>query len=150
MQHWHSNSEYRLMAFTFTPLKSAIQDYLETTETTFVNDLPTIITQAEERILKSVQLPDFRKNANGTTTQSNPYLSVPSDFLATYSLSIDNSGYEFLIRKDVNFIREAYPVASTTGVPKHYALFNEQSFILGQHLMAITRQRYITFTSLSQ
>ena len=119
------------MAFTFTTLKSAIQDYLETTETTFVNNLPTIITQAEERILKSVQLPDFRKNANGTTTQSNPYLSVPSDFLATYSLSIDNSGYEFLIRKDVNFIREAYPVAATTGVPKHYALFNEQAFILG-------------------
>ncbi len=119
------------MAFTFTTLKSAIQDYLETTETTFVNDLPTIITQAEERILKSVQLPDFRKNANGTTTQSNPYLAVPSDFLATYSLSIDNSGYEFLIRKDVNFIREAYPVATTTGVPKHYALFNEQVFILG-------------------
>tara|TARA_A100001515_G_scaffold84466_1_gene67068 strand:+ start:2613 stop:3251 length:639 start_codon:yes stop_codon:yes gene_type:complete len=119
------------MAFTFTTLKSAIQDYLETTETTFVNNLPTIITQAEERILKAVQLPDFRKNANGTTTQSNPYLSVPSDFLATYSLSIDNSGYEFLIRKDVNFIREAYPVAATTGVPKHYALFNEQAFILG-------------------
>ena len=119
------------MAFTFTTLKSAIQDYVESTETTFVNDLPTIITQAEERILKSVQLPDFRKNANGTTTKSNPYLSVPSDFLATYSLSIDNSGYEFLIRKDVNFIREAYPVESTTGVPKHYALFNEQAFILG-------------------
>jgi hypothetical protein len=76
-------------------------------------------------------LPDFRKNATGTTTQSNQYLAVPSDFLATYSLSIDNSGYEFLIRKDVNFIREAYPVASTTGVPKHYALFNEQVFILG-------------------
>ena len=119
------------MAFTFTTLKTAIQDYVESNESTFVTDLPTIITQAEERILKSVQLPDFRKNATGTTTQSNQYLEVPSDFLATYSLSIDNSGYEFLIRKDVNFIREAYPVASTTGVPKHYALFNEQVFILG-------------------
>ena len=119
------------MAFTFTTLKTAIQDYVESNESTFVTDLPTIITQAEERILKSVQLPDFRKNATGTTTQSNQYLAVPSDFLATYSLSIDNSGYEFLIRKDVNFIREAYPVASTTGVPKHYALFNEQAFILG-------------------
>ena len=118
------------MAFTFTTLKTAIQDYVESNESTFVADLPTIITQAEERILKSVQLPDFRKNATGTTTQSNQYLAVPSDFLATYSLSIDNSGYEFLIRKDVNFIREAYPVDSTTGVPKHYALFNEQAFIL--------------------
>lgn len=119
------------MAFTFTTLKTAIQDYLETNESTFVAQLPTIITQAEERILKAVQLPDFRKNATGTMTGSNQYLAVPSDFLATYSLSVDNSGYEFLIRKDVNFIREAYPSSATTGVPKHYALFNEQSFILG-------------------
>ena len=119
------------MAFTFSTLKTAIQDYLETNETTFVAQLPAIITQAEERILKAVQLPDFRKNVTGDLTSSNPYLSVPTDFLATYSLSIDNSGYEFLIRKDVNFIREAYPSASSTGVPKHYALFNEQSFILG-------------------
>jgi hypothetical protein len=119
------------MAFTFSTLKTAIQDYLETNETTFVAQLPAIITQAEERILKAVQLPDFRKNVTGGLTSSNPYLSVPTDFLATYSLSIDNSGYEFLIRKDVNFIREAYPSASSTGVPKHYALFNEQAFILG-------------------
>ena len=68
------------MAFTFTTLKTAIQDYVESDESTFVTDLPTIITQAEERILKSVQLPDFRKNATGTTTQSNQYLAVPSDF----------------------------------------------------------------------
>tara|TARA_R100000935_G_scaffold50978_1_gene77208 strand:+ start:307 stop:945 length:639 start_codon:yes stop_codon:yes gene_type:complete len=119
------------MAFTFTTLKAAIQDYTESNETTFVSNLPSIITQAEERILKAVQLPDFRKNVTGTTTQGNQYLQTPSDFLATYSLSIDNSGYEFLIRKDVNFIREAYPSSAVTGIPKHYALFNEDTFILG-------------------
>ena len=118
------------MAWTFTTLKNALQDYLETTETTFVNNLPTIILQAEDRILKSVQLPDFRKNATGNTTQGNQYLSMPSDFLAPYSLSVDNTGYEFLIFKDVNFIREAYPASSTTGTPKYYAIFDESNFIL--------------------
>ena len=119
------------MAFTFTTLKQAIQDYLETDETTLVNNLPTIITQAEERILKSVQLPNFRKNVTGTTTQSNSYLETPSDFLSPYSLAVDNSGYEYLLFKDVNFIRQAYPVAATTGIPKHYALFDNSTFILG-------------------
>ena len=118
------------MAQTFTTLKNALQDYLETTETTFVNNLPTIITQAEDRILKSVQLPDFKKNSTGTTTSSNKYLSCPSDFLAPYSLAVDNSGYEFLLFKDVNFIREAYPSASTTGIPKYYGLFDADNFIL--------------------
>ena len=119
------------MAFTFTTLKQAIQDYLETNESTLVTNLPTIITQAEERILKSVQLPNFRKNVTGTTTQSNNYLETPTDFLAPYSLAVDNSGYEYLMLKDVNFIRQAYPVASTTGIPKHYALFDDTTFILG-------------------
>ena len=118
------------MAWTFTTLKTAIQDYLETTETTFVNNLPTIILQAEDRILKSVQLPDFRKNATGNTSQGNQYLSMPSDFLAPYSLSVDNTGYEFLVFKDVNFIREAYPASSTTGTPKYYAIFDESNFLL--------------------
>ena len=105
------------MAWTFTTLKTALQDYLETDETTFVNNLSNIITQAEDRILKSVQLPDFRKNSVGTTTSGVKYLSCPSDFLAPYSLAVDNSGYEFLLFKDVNFIREAYPSSSTTGIP---------------------------------
>jgi hypothetical protein len=119
------------MAFTFTTLKTAIQDYMETSESTFVTNLPVIITQAENRILKSVQLPDFRKNVTGTTTSGNEYLSTPSDFLAVYSIAIDNSGYEFLIQKDVNFIREAYPSSSTTGIPKYYGLFDSNTFILG-------------------
>ena len=116
------------MAWTFTTLKTAIQDYLETTETTFVNNLPNIIKQAEDRILKSVQLPDFRKNATGSMSDGNKYLKCPSDFLAPYSLTLDNSGQEFLIFKDVNFIREAYPVATTKGVPKYYALFDAENF----------------------
>ena len=119
------------MAFTFTTLKSAMQDYLQNTETTFVDSLATIIVQAENRILKSVQLPDFRKNTTGTMTSGNAYLSTPTDFMAPYSLALDNSGYEFLLFKDVNFIREAYPVASTTATPKYYGLFDDDSFILG-------------------
>ena len=119
------------MAFTFTTLKTAIQDYLESSETTFVTNLPLIITQAEERILRTVQLPDFRKNVTGTLSQGNPYLTMPSDFLASYSLAIDNSGYDYLVFKDVNFIREAYPVEATENVPKYYSIFDEDTFIIG-------------------
>ena len=119
------------MAWTYTTLKSAMQDYLQNTETTFVNNLATIITQAENRILKSVQLPDFRKNTTGTMTSGNSYLTTPTDFMAPYSLALDNSGYEYLLYKDVNFIREAYPVSSTTATPKYYSMFDDDSFILG-------------------
>ena len=118
------------MAFTYTTLKQTIQDYLETTETTFVSNLPNIITQAEERILKEVQLSDFRKNVTGSLSADNEYLSTPTDYLAIYSLAVDNSGYEYLLNKDVNFIREAYPVSTVTGVPKYYALFNESTIIV--------------------
>ena len=119
------------MAWTFTTLKTAIQDYLETSDSTFVSSLPTIITQAEDRILKSVQLPDFRVNKTGTMTSGNPYLQTPSDFLAAYSMAVDNSGYEYLLFKDVNFVRALYPDESATGVPKYYALFDDASFIVG-------------------
>ena len=119
------------MAWTYTTLKSAMQDYLQNTETTFVNDLATIIVQAENRILKSVQLPDFRKNTTGSMTSGNAYLGTPTDFMAPYSLALDNSGYEYLIFKDVNFIREAYPVSTTTATPKYYGIFDDSSFILG-------------------
>ena len=85
------------MAFTFTTLKSAIQDYLESSETTFVNNLPLIIQQAEQRILRTAQIPDLRKNVTGTLSKGNPYLAMPTDFLAPYSLAIENSGSEFLL-----------------------------------------------------
>ena len=119
------------MAFTFTTLKQTIQDYVESNETSFVNNLPTIITQAEDRILKRCQLPDFRKNVTGSMTSGNKYLAMPSDFLSAYSLAIDNSGYEYLLFKYVNYMREAYPDSTVTGVPKVYAVFSEDYFLIG-------------------
>lgn len=119
------------MAWTNTTLKQAIQDYLETTETTFVNNLDTIIGLAEDRILKNVQLPDFRKNVTGAMTASDPYLGIPTDFLAPYSMAIDNSGFEYLIIKDVNVIRAVYPDSASTGVPRYYAIWDDDFFIVG-------------------
>ena len=117
---------------TYSELKSLIQNYLQNTETTFVSDIPNIIKQAENRILQAIKLPDFRKNVTGALTSGNQYLSTPSDFLDNFSLSITNSNnQEFLLFKDVNFIREAYPNASTTSAPKDYALFDDSSFIVG-------------------
>ena len=118
------------MAFTFSELKQTIQDYCENQETTFVNNLDTFIVEAEERILKSVALTFFRKNQTGTTTSSNQFLTCPSDFLAPYSLSITNSGSkEFLLYKDVNYLQEYNPTGAT-GVPKYYAFFDINNFML--------------------
>jgi hypothetical protein len=119
------------MAWTYTTLKTAIQDYLENDETTFVANLPVIVQQAEDRILKNVQLPDFRRNVTGSLTSGSQYLGSPTDFLAPYSLALNNSGLEFLIFKDVNFIREVYPVVSTTGVPRYYSIWDDDFFIVG-------------------
>lgn len=117
---------------TYSELKSLIQDYLQNTETSFVSNINNIIKQAEERILKTVKLPVFRKNVEGSLALGNKYLATPTDFLDNFSLSITNSSEQsFLLFKDVNFIREAYPNASTTGIPKHYALFDDTTFIVG-------------------
>lgn len=118
------------MAFTYTTLTQTIQDYVESNETTFVANLDTIIKQAEDRILKSVQLPDFRKSVSGSLTSGNQYLQMPSDFLAPYSLAVDNSGYEYLVIKDVNSIREMYPY-NAQATPKYYGIFDDTSFIVG-------------------
>ena len=115
----------------YTELKIDIQDICETT---FTDDQLAMFTQqAEQTIYNTVQIPALRKNVTGTLTSSNKYLSIPSDFLWSYSLAvIDNSGeYHFLLNKDVNFIREAYPTPTSTGLPKHYAYFDDDSFILG-------------------
>jgi hypothetical protein len=116
------------------------------TNFTSKEQIDTFIRQAEQRIYNSVQFPSIRKNVTGTTTNGNKYLSSPSDFLAVYSMAvIDNSGnYEYLLNKDVNFIRAAFPNPADTGIPQYYALFgptttndvvpvitNELSFILG-------------------
>jgi len=117
------------MSFTYATLKSTVQDYCETSETTFVNDLPTFIKEAEERIL---ELPVFRKNVTGTATASNTYLSTPTDFLAPYSLAVSSSGsYSYLLFKHVSFIRDYTPNPTTTGLPKYYALFDDTTFLLG-------------------
>tara|TARA_R100001163_G_scaffold11881_1_gene10970 strand:- start:813 stop:1454 length:642 start_codon:yes stop_codon:yes gene_type:complete len=117
---------------TYAELQTAIKDYLQNTETNFVTDLPTIIKQAEERILKMVRLPVFRKNVRGSLTDGNQYLATPSDFMDSFSIAtISSNTYNYLIRTDVSFIREAYPTTTTKAAPKYYALFDNDTFIVG-------------------
>ena len=121
------------MSFTYDELKQAIQDYTQYDETSFVNNLPLFIRQAEERILKNVQLSLFRKNVSGALSTSNKYLACPSDFLAPFSLSFTNSSSEqvFLDFKDPDFVQSFNPVGSNTGNPRYYAVFDVDNFILG-------------------
>jgi hypothetical protein len=120
------------MSFTYAQLKQAIQDYTENDETSFVNNLPLFIRQAEERILKNVQLSLFRKNATASTTASNKYLACPSDFLAPFSLSLAGAdGDKFFIEfKDPSFLQTYTPDSTTTGSPKYYAQFDVDNFFL--------------------
>ena len=120
------------MSYTLTTLKQAIQDYTENSETTFVNNLDNIIRNTEERILKLVDLDLFRKNVNANMTSGNKYLSSPSDYLSSFSLSYtDSSGNtEFLLQKDVNFLQEFAPDPTATGSPKYYAQFDIDNFLL--------------------
>lgn len=122
----------------YTELKAAVENY---TENTFSATVFAELTKlAEQKIYNSVQLPALRKNVTGTLTSGNPYLSAPTDFLSVFSLAVfSGSGpYTYLLNKDVNFIREAYPTPSSTGTPKYYAIFgptsndpNELTLILG-------------------
>lgn len=122
----------------YTELKTAVED---TTENTFsATDFANLTKLAEQRIYNSVQLPALRKNVTGTLTAANQYLATPGDFLSVFSLAvIDGSGnYEYLLNKDVNFIRASFPNPTTTGTPRYYALFGPDSsaptdltFILG-------------------
>ena len=120
------------MSFTYGQLKTAIQDYTDNAETTFVNNVPVFIRAAEERILKNVQLQFFRRNQSANLTSGNKYLACPSDYLAPYSLGFtDNNGdKQFLQFKDVNFIQEFNPDASDTGAPRYFAQFDIDNFIL--------------------
>ena len=122
----------------YTTLCASIQDYVENSFS--ASQLAVFVEQAEQRIYNTVQLPDLRKNVTGITTASNKYLSCPTDFLAPYSLAVvDATGnYSYLLNKDVNYIREAYPNPTDTAIPKHYAIFGPRSddtkeltFILG-------------------
>tara|TARA_Y100001951_G_C11261271_1_gene252681 strand:- start:434 stop:1081 length:648 start_codon:yes stop_codon:yes gene_type:complete len=119
------------MAYTFAQLKTAIQEYTENTETAFVSNLDDFIRSAEDRIFYLVDLEYFRKNATSAVSQNDPFLSLPTDFLASFSLSITNSSSkEFLLQKDVNFIQEYNPNSATTGTPKYYARFDVDNMIL--------------------
>lgn len=117
----------------YTELKSQIWDYLQTDDDGLGGLTDTIIRQAEERINRAVQLPDFRKNVTGNATSGNKYLSTPTDFLSVYSLSVidGSSNQNYLLPKDVAFVRENYPSATQTGLPKYYAMFDDGTFILG-------------------
>lgn len=124
----------------YSQLSQAIQDYCQSTETSFVSNIPTFVQQAERRIYNTIQFPSLRKNVTGNTSSGNKYLTCPDDFLAPYSLAVilADGSYEYLLNKDVNFIRESFPSPTATGVPGYYALFgprstnpNELTFILG-------------------
>lgn len=121
------------MSFTYAQLKQAIQDYSENDETSFVTNLPIFIRNAEERILKTVQLSLFKKNVSGSFTASNQYLAAPSDFLAPMSLSYTDSDgdKQFLLFKDANFIQDYNTDPSDTGSPRYYAVFDVDNFIIG-------------------
>ena len=119
------------MAYTFTTLKTAIQDYTQNAETTFVSQLSRFIINAEERILKECQLDVFRKNVQGSVSSSNKYLTKPTDFLAPFSLSIiSSSSNVFLLYKHVTFIQDYTPNPATTGEPMYYADWDDTTFIV--------------------
>jgi hypothetical protein len=130
----------------YTQLTAAICDYTQNFDQDFVDNIPVFVQQAEQRIFNTVQFPSIRKNVMGVTSTNNKYLSCPNDFLAVYSLAVVDAlgNYEFLLNKDVNFIRQAYPNPNSTAIPKYYALFgpttsdgpdpvitDELTFILG-------------------
>ena len=118
----------------YSQLVSLIQEYCETTEQTFVANIPTFVQLAEERIYNSVQIPAIRKNVTGTMTAGFQYFQLPSDWLSTFSLAVidpTTGDYEYLLNKDVNYIRAAYPPPNSTGKPKYYAIWDDTSMILG-------------------
>ena len=118
----------------YSQLSTLIQDYCESTEQSFVANIPTFVQLAEERIYNSVQIPAIRKNVTGTMTNTFPYFQLPDDWLSTFSLAVIDpvtGEYEYLINKDVNFIRAAYPPPNSTGKPQYYAIFVDATMLLG-------------------
>lgn len=118
----------------YATLSTLIQQYCESTETSFVANIPTFVQLAEERVYNSVQIPAIRRNQIGTLTIGNKYLTMPPDWLATFSLAVIDpvtNAQEFLLDKDVNFIRQSYPDPDDQAKPKYYAIFDDNTFILG-------------------
>ena len=122
---------------TYTGLVEAIQAFTEVNEDTFVANIPTFVQDTERLVNNTVQLPAFRKNVTGNVTDGFPYLTLPSDFLATFSVAVMDAGalgvegYRYLLNKDVNYIREMFPYPGVTGTPQYYALFDANTYILG-------------------
>ena len=123
---------------TYAGLVSAIQAFAEVNEQTFVDNIPTFVQDTERLVNNTVQLPAFRKNVTGSATANFPYLTLPSDFLATFSVAVMNADaplvpndYRYLLNKDVNYIREMFPYPAVTGTPQYYALFDANTYILG-------------------
>tara|TARA_R100000329_G_scaffold92807_1_gene77409 strand:+ start:89 stop:733 length:645 start_codon:yes stop_codon:yes gene_type:complete len=119
------------MSFTLTTLTDSVKEWTQNDESTFVAEIPFFIKNAEERIFKTVDLDYFRKNVKGTMTSGNKFLQMPSDYLASFSLSLITSSQNvFLLQKDVNFLQEYHPNPSSTGTPKYYAPFDVSNFIV--------------------
>lgn len=133
------------MALTYLQLSEAIQNYTEVNEPTFIDNIPNFVQNTETLINNTVQLPAFRKNVTGQTTPSFPYVDLPSDFLSIFSIAVASYAqdgitivgpYVYLLQKDVNYIREAYPYPATpptysTGQPKYYSIFSNEAFLMG-------------------
>ena len=142
----------------YTELVAAIQDYTQNEETSFVSNIPTFVRQSEERLNRSIMVPELRKNVTALTSNGSVYLGRPDDFISVFSLAVvDSSGdYSFLIDKDVNFIREAYPSASTSAYQNTTLSLTETlmgsrvTLSLAQHLTTPTQLSYITTTTLLQ
>jgi len=116
----------------YTSLLASVQEYTQNSESTFVAEIPNMVKQVEDRIQHIIQLPVFRKTSSGTVTSSNRFLATPSDFVAAYSLAVLNgsSEYSFLLNKDVDFIREAFDQTTDTGLPRFYAVWDHDTFLL--------------------
>ena len=116
----------------YTSLLSSVQEYTQNSESTFVAEIPNMVKQVEDRIQHIIQLPVFRKTSSGTVTTSNRFLATPTDFVAAYSLAVLNgsSEYSFLLNKDVDFIRESFDKTTDTGLPRFYAVWDHDTFLL--------------------
>lgn len=117
----------------YAELVDTVESYVQNFEASFIANIPTFVQQAEQRIFNSLQLPAQRRNVTGTATANNQYLTLPADWLSAYSVAVvsDTQEYTYLLNKDVNFIREAFPYPGSSGKPKYYAIFDQNTFILG-------------------